>query len=298
MEHHTTLSVHIDITAMPDGYDEAIRRAITTATHRVLPDIDVTMLVVANVTVGAAYRVAAALMELMYASPTPEHRFAFTVWEEPAYEWPGPMLRYTPDTGLVSDWCDGEGQPLTTAAGIQATIAPGAGAADPPDIGIGDRLLIEFDPVACRAWLEAGAAGEASIDDEFRTANLTIAAGLEELLALLNHDATQRAWRPAAQVHQVVIWRTGDSDGIDGGALLTVDLDYPLGRIRLGCLHQGFDDFITDASTYGIDAAVEALGHVADVVNHTYTIFRTATQAVTAHPGPADPEDDATANPG
>ena len=165
-----------------------------------------------------------------------------------------------------------------------------------PDTGIGDRPLIVFDPVACRAWLEAGAAGEAGIDDRFRTADLTVAAGLEELLALLNHDATQRAWRPAAQVHQVLIWRTGDGDGIDGGGLLTVDLDYPLGRIRLGSLHQGFDDFIADAATYGIDAAVEALGHVADVVNHTYAIFGAATQAVTAPPARAD--GDAAANPG
>jgi hypothetical protein len=147
------------------------------------------------------------------------------------------------------------------------------------------ELLIEFDPVACRAWLEASAAGEAGIDDGFRNENLTVAAGLEDLLALLNHDATQRAWQPAAQVHQVLIWRTADGDGIDGSGLLTVDLDYPLGRIRLGCLHQGFDDFIADSATNGIDAAVEALGHVADVVNHTYVTFRTATQAVTRTPG-------------
>jgi hypothetical protein len=101
MEDHTTLTVHTDTTATPDGYHEAIRRAITTATHRILPDTDVTMLVLTNVTVGAAHRVAAALVELMDASPTPEHRFAFTVWEEPAYERPGQLFRYTPDTGLA-----------------------------------------------------------------------------------------------------------------------------------------------------------------------------------------------------
>jgi hypothetical protein len=39
-----------------------------------------------------------------------------------------------------------------------------------------------------------------------------VAAGLEDLLSLLNRDATQRAWRPAAGVHQVLIWRTADSD--------------------------------------------------------------------------------------
>src|ERR1700712_3831562 len=133
MEDHTTLTVHIDTAAMPDGYDKAIRRAITTTTGRVLPDIDVTMLVVTNVTVGAAPRVAAALVELMDAGPTPEHRFAFTVGEEPAHERPGQILRYTPDTGLVSDSWDGNGQPLTTASGLHGAVAPCAGVADLPD---------------------------------------------------------------------------------------------------------------------------------------------------------------------
>jgi hypothetical protein len=163
-----------------------------------------------------------------------------------------------------------------------------------PSIGDGDEPLIAFDPAACRDWLAGGAAAEAGIDDGFRSENLTVAAGIEQLLDLLNQDATARCWRPAPQLHKVLIWRTGDGDGIDGGGLLTVDLDYPCGRIRLGCLHQGFDDFIRDPASHGVDAAVEALGHVADLVNHTYATFRAAT---TVRPAPPE-NDDATANPG
>jgi hypothetical protein len=157
-----------------------------------------------------------------------------------------------------------------------------------PNVAIRDEPLIEFDPVACRAWLLDGAATEAGIDDGFRSENLTIAAGIEELLALLNHDTTQHAWRPTASLHDVLIWRTGD--GIDGGGLLTVDLDNPGGRVRLGSLHQGFDDFIRDSATCGIDDAVEALGHVAAVVNRTYATFLTAT-ATAVEPQPTLPHE-------
>jgi hypothetical protein len=275
MEDHTDAHVSIDTRRLPDGYAEAIRHAISTAAGKSIPDIDVNEMSLNNVTVGAAHRVATALIELMDSGPQPRYRFAFTVWEEPTYERPGQLLRYTPDTGLVSKACGYDGQPIT------------AGVPDRPDPDIGDRPLITFDPDVCRAWLEDGAAAEAGVDDGFRSENLTIAAGLEELLTLLNHDATQRAWRPAPQLRQVLIWRTADGDGIDGGGLITVDLDYPAGRIRLACHHQGFEDFIADTATYGIDAAVEALGHVADLVNGTYTAFRAATGTVVApaYPG-------------
>lgn len=156
----------------------------------------------------------------------------------------------------------------------------------------GGGLLIAFDPAACRDWLTGGAAAEAGIDDGFRSENLNIAAGLDELLNLLNHDARQRGWQAAPLVREVLIWRTADGDGIDGGGLLTIDLDSPVGRIRLACLHQGFDDFIDDSATCGIDAAVEALGHVAQVVNETYAAFRAAS---TARPAPGE-NDAATVN--
>lgn len=166
---------------------------------------------------------------------------------------------------------------LTAAAGPPAAADQHGGTADTAAFKIGDGQLIEFDPTACRSWLADGAAAEAGIDDGFCSENLTVAAGLQELLILLHQDTDQRGWRPATVVREVLIWRTADGDGIDGGGLLTVDLDYPAGWIRLGCLYQGFDDFVRDSAIRGIDAAVEALGHVAAVVNHTYTTFRDAT---------------------
>jgi hypothetical protein len=289
MHDHTTVSVDIDTTSLPDGYDAAIRQAIITATGKTLPDIDLHMLAITNVTVGAARRVATALLELMDAGSPPTHRFAFAVWEEPAHDQPSHLLRYTPDTGLHSEACDTGGQPITTAPDVPDVAPPSGDLADQQGTKISDGPLIVFDPIACRAWLDGGAAAEAAIDDGFRSENLTIAAGLEELLTLLNHDATQRAWRPAPLLHQVLIWRTADGDGIDGGGLITVDLDYPAGRIRLACHHQGFDDFTAHAATRGIDAAVEALGHVADLVNRTYTAFRAA--AAVVRPAYPDAED-------
>lgn len=147
-----------------------------------------------------------------------------------------------------------------------------------------DEPLIRFDADACRAWLLVGAADEACINEGFNTEELTIAAGLEELLGLLNTDSAQQAWRPAPHVHDVLIWRTADGDGVDGGGVLTVDLNYMGERVRLASLHQGYDDFTGDAATSGIDAATEALGHVANTINREYANFRRAT----ACPPPAD----------
>jgi hypothetical protein len=156
-----------------------------------------------------------------------------------------------------------------------------------PATGVGDEPLIRFDAAACRDWLLAGAADEAGIHNGFNTEDLTIAAGLDELLSLLNNDSTQQVWHPAAHVHDVLIWRTADGDGVDGGGVLTVDLNYMGHRVRLGSLHQGFDDFTNDAATSGIDAAIEALGHVAATINREYVNLRRAT----ACPPPSAPDD-------
>ncbi|GAA1884122.1 hypothetical protein GCM10009687_60630 [Asanoa iriomotensis] len=150
-----------------------------------------------------------------------------------------------------------------------------------------DEPLIHFDADACRAWLLAGAADTAGIDDGFSTEDLTIAAGLDELLSLLNTDATQHAWRPAPHVQDVLIWRTADGDGVDGGGVLTVDLNYLGERVRLASLHQGFDDFTADAATSGTDAAVEALAHVAAILNREHANLLRAT----AYP-PSDATDE------
>lgn len=37
---------------------------------------------------------------------------SWKMWDEPAYEWLGTVLKYTPDLGLFSHDCDNEGTPL------------------------------------------------------------------------------------------------------------------------------------------------------------------------------------------
>jgi len=144
--------------------------------------------------------------------------------------------------------------------------------------GIADtEPMIRFDPDACRAWLRAGAAQRAGIDEGFNSDDFTIAAGLEELLSLLNNDPGQHFWQTVAHLEDVQIWRTADSDGVDGGGILTADLDYMGQRVRLASLHQGSDEFTDDPATSGIEAAVQALRHVAETLNREYANLRRAT---------------------
>lgn len=80
------------------------------------------------------------------------------------------------------------------------------------------------------------------------------------------------------------IWRTADSDGVDGGGVLTADLTYMGERVRLASLHQGSDEFTDDPTTAGTDAAVQALAHVAQVINREYANFVRATGCPTPDP--------------
>jgi hypothetical protein len=146
-----------------------------------------------------------------------------------------------------------------------------------PADSVGDPWLISFDAAACRRWLRAGAAQQAGIDEGFNSEDSTIAAGLEELLPLLNGGAAPDVWETQAHLCDVQIWRTADSDGVDGGGVLTADLSYMGQRVRLASLHQGSDEFTDDPATAGIDAAVQALAHVAQVINQEYVTFVRAT---------------------
>lgn len=140
-----------------------------------------------------------------------------------------------------------------------------------------DEPMIRFDPDACRAWLQAWAAHDAGIDEGFNTNEGTIAAGLEDLLSGLNNEPPLPGWQTVAHLQDVQIWRTADSDGVDGGGILTADLNYMGQRVRLASLHQSCDEFTDDPAISGVDAAVQALGHVADTLNREYTNFRRAT---------------------
>lgn len=155
--------------------------------------------------------------------------------------------------------------------------------------GIGDdEPMIRFDRDACRAWLEGGAAQVAGIDEGFNSNDLTIAAGLEDLLSALNNEPPHPGWQTVTHLEYVQLWRTADSDGADGGGILTADLSYMGQRVRLASLHQGCDEFTDDPATSGINAAVEALGHVADTLNREYANMRRATSCPPANPQPPE----------
>jgi hypothetical protein len=58
--------------------------------------------------------------------------------------------------------------------------------------------------------------------------------------------------------------------------VITADLTINGQPIRLAARHQGFEDFTQGSDTSGIDAAVEALGHVANLVNTEADLLRRA----------------------
>ena len=138
---------------------------------------------------------------------------------------------------------------------------------------------VVFDPDAARAWLLDGAADVFGIDESFTTTELTIAGGLEDLLIALADNAEPDVWTTRAPLTGVLLWRTADGDGVDGGAVLTADLRFGSHQVRLATHHQAHDEFVDDEATSGIDAAVEALGTVADLVNREVAALLAATAA-------------------
>jgi hypothetical protein len=136
--------------------------------------------------------------------------------------------------------------------------------------------VVVYDPAVARQWLLDGAAEEHSIDESFTTTELTIVARLEDLLAELDYGAVAGVWMTRPPLTTVLIWRTADGDGVDGGAVITADFTINGQPIRLAARHQGFEDFTRGSDTSGIDAAVEALGHVADLVNTEADLLRRA----------------------
>ena len=137
-----------------------------------------------------------------------------------------------------------------------------------------EEPVLVYDPVAARQWLIDGAADEHGIDDGFTTTELNLAARLEDLLYALAYGAVPEVWTTRLPLTNVLIWRTADGDGVDAGAIITADLTINGQPVRLAARHQDFDDFTRDAATSGIDAAVEALGHVADLVNREAALLQ------------------------
>lgn len=138
------------------------------------------------------------------------------------------------------------------------------------------RPSVHFDPVACRQWLEDGAAERAGIGEDFCSANDTIAAGLEDLLAELDNNPVPHMWLQQPPLSAVNLWRTTDDDAIDGrgdgGAIITITLDVTTPRLRIATLYQSGDQFANPGSR-GIGAAVEALSHLAELVNRELAVL-------------------------
>lgn len=155
-------------------------------------------------------------------------------------------------------------------SGLAQQLAAPAGTPPVPPV-------VVFDPEAARAWLADGAAEEFGINDGFTTVELTIAAGLEELLCALGDGAAPQAWTTRPPLADVLVWRTADGDGVDGGAAIAAELRLGDHSVLLATGHLGHDEFVDDEATNGIDAAVEALGHVADLVNRKVADLLTAT---------------------
>jgi len=144
------------------------------------------------------------------------------------------------------------------------------------------KPLIVFDAEACRAWLNAGAAKQAGIDEGFNSEDFTIASGLEDLLSLLHRAPQRSGWHTRQPLDHVSIWRTADNDGVDGGGILTADLTFGEAVVRIASLHQGSDEFTSAPETCGIEAAIEALRHTAEVINREYAILADVVAAAVA----------------
>jgi hypothetical protein len=128
--------------------------------------------------------------------------------------------------------------------------------------------LVRFDPQAARQWLTGGGATRLGIGDDLCTQRLSMAAGLEDLLIELADNTHPQVWATGPTVGKVMIWRTCDNGGSDGGGVVTVDVDLFGHRIRLATPHLSGDDFTADERTQGVDAAVEALARLAAEINH------------------------------
>jgi hypothetical protein len=125
---------------------------------------------------------------------------------------------------------------------------------------------VVYDADACRAWLSAGYADEHGVA-YMSTTNVTMAAGVDRLLEALDLTTEPKVWRTTGALTRVRAARTADGDGIDGGALVTIDVTLGGHKLRLATDHLGYADFTAHERTRGIVAAVEALRTVARNVN-------------------------------
>ena len=137
---------------------------------------------------------------------------------------------------------------------------------NPDHTGAAPIGAVVYDADACRTWLSAGYADEHGVA-YLSTTNVTMAADVDRLLEALDLTPEPKVWRTTGALTRVRAARTADGDGIDGGAIVTIDLTLGGHRLRLATDHLGYADFTANERTRGIEAAVEALGTIAGKVN-------------------------------
>ncbi len=115
---------------LPPGYELAIRDTFASfvADHTAQTDAGRMKMEGNEASVGSAEEAAQALLDLMKGDPDaepplPPHQFAFTVWEDPKYEWLGTLYRYTPGQPMFTAECDASGRAVIEFSQIAAAIA-------------------------------------------------------------------------------------------------------------------------------------------------------------------------------
>jgi len=156
--------------------------------------------------------------------------------------------------------------------------------------------LIDFDMAATRAWLtdhdgepdtNTWAEEIGCSDDTFMAVDLHPDPMVEPtyfvcvLEDLLRHagDEADSGWNSNGL--EIAVWRTADGEGPDGGCIITVDLP---NKLRLASRHQTPSDFgpapdvapPDGSDRTGVEAALDALAHVAALIDGMVTTYRGA----------------------
>lgn len=94
---------------------------------------------------------------------------------------------------------------------------------------------------------------------------------------------TPHVWRTGPGVRDVAIWRTADAEGVDGGGVVTVNVDgveLSAGHLQAGDLVYGDGEPDGRLRTATADAAEMAIANIAEAVNEAAARYRTHTAAL------------------
>lgn len=140
---------------------------------------------------------------------------------------------------------------------------------------------VVFDPDAFRVWLAGDGQYLVPVPELFEEQSDDPAHLAEDLLTELGHGNHPEVWRHAPGVSDTDIYRTADSDGVDGGGMPTAHLDNGLtlagAHLPSGDLVYGYTDGDPTkgrGEMDGVAAAIEALTAVASSINKAYATYR------------------------